>query len=157
IMINAFVKRFALLNRQYTDIMQQHDKFTKKKDQKRIEGQKWRSKAEELTGKSPFGTEEEKPEKKDTKPMEVDEEPEYTFYEIQRDVPINVTQPPPQDPLESARYLLKTLMTFLKSIFYGFRNCNPAPQKDYTPQTWNEFARITSNEEINILKNLFRE
>ncbi|KAG7751109.1 hypothetical protein KL911_003556 [Ogataea haglerorum] len=160
IMINAFVKRFALLNRQYAEIVQQHEKFVQNKEQKRVDSLSWRSKAEQLTGKPLFGAEDPKPEAKPESnaadAMDIDS-PEYTFYEMQRELPIHLAQPSPQDPLESAKYLFRTLMTFLKSIFYGFRSCNPPPQKDYTPQVWNDCARIVSSEEINILKELFRE
>lgn len=72
------------------------------------------------------------------------------------------------DMLKDARYLFRTLMTFLKSVIFGLRNCNPPvpPQPTSSdPKTggqtvnydkWNESAKIISFEEVNILRQLFR-
>lgn len=72
------------------------------------------------------------------------------------------------DLLKDARYLFRTLMTFLKSVIFGLKNCNPPVPPQPVPtdpkiagQTvnydkWNDSAKITSFEEVNILRNLFR-
>lgn len=72
------------------------------------------------------------------------------------------------DLLKDARYLFRTLMTFLKSVIFGLKNCNPPvpPQPAQADpknagqyvnyDKWNDSAKITSFEEVNILRNLFR-
>ncbi|ODV87142.1 hypothetical protein CANARDRAFT_26566 [[Candida] arabinofermentans NRRL YB-2248] len=175
IMIDAFVKRFILLNRQYDDILQQHDIFMESKESKKAKKEEWQKESETLTGKALESAEDPKSEFQTlgetsngdgTEKMDIDKKVEeeeekapvvYTMSDIQRDLSITITQSTPQDPLENARYLFRTLMTFLKSVFYGFRNCNPPPPKGYAPQAWNGCARIASEEELNILKQLFRE
>ncbi|KGK32524.1 hypothetical protein JL09_g6860 [Pichia kudriavzevii] len=60
--------------------------------------------------------------------MDIDSDIDFvsglSFADIERKLPIQLSQPQTQDPLDSARYLFRTLMTFLKSICYGFKNCN---------------------------------
>lgn len=70
--------------------------------------------------------------------------------------------------LKDARYLFRTLMTFLKSVIFGLKNCNPPvpPQPSQSDtknpgqvinyDKWNDSAKLTSFEEVNILRNLFR-
>lgn len=71
------------------------------------------------------------------------------------------------DLLKDARYLFRTLMTFLKSVIFGLKNCNPPVPPQPTPtdknsgqfvnyDKWNDSAKIISYEEANILRNLFR-
>lgn len=72
------------------------------------------------------------------------------------------------DLLKDARYLFRTLMTFLKSVIFGLKNCNPPvpPQPTQTDpknpgqpinyDKWNDSARIRSYEEVCILRALFR-
>ncbi|GEQ72657.1 hypothetical protein JCM33374_g6344 [Metschnikowia sp. JCM 33374] len=71
------------------------------------------------------------------------------------------------DLLKDARYLFRTLMTFLKSVVFGLKNCNPPvpPQPVQDPSVqgqavnydkWNDSAKLTSLEEIKILKSFFR-
>lgn len=71
------------------------------------------------------------------------------------------------DLLKDARYLFRTLMTFLKSVIFGLKNCNPPvpPQPVQDPKNpgqvvnydkWNDSAKLTSLEEIKILKSFFR-
>ena len=71
------------------------------------------------------------------------------------------------DLLKDARYLFRTLMTFLKSVVFGLKNCNPPvpPQPVQDPSVpgqqvnydkWNDSAKLTSLEEIRIMKSFFR-
>lgn len=72
------------------------------------------------------------------------------------------------DPLKDARYLFRTLMTFLKSVIFGLKNCNPPvppqpvqtdpknPGQTVNYDKWNDSARIRSYEEVCILRALFR-
>ncbi|ODV71827.1 histone acetyltransferase TRA1 CYBJADRAFT_142845 [Cyberlindnera jadinii NRRL Y-1542] len=90
----------------------------------------------------------------ETKDNEVD------IFDIQREVPILISPNSSNDPLKDARYLFRTLLQFLKTISYGLKNFNPAPPVGHDEnlhQKWNDFARVFSNEEVNILRQLFRE
>ncbi|KAK6458258.1 uncharacterized protein RJT20DRAFT_126237 [Scheffersomyces xylosifermentans] len=72
------------------------------------------------------------------------------------------------DLLKDARYLFRTLMTFLKSVIFGLKSCNPPvpPQPTSSdPKTsgqtvnyekWNDSAKLRSFEEVNVLRALFR-
>ncbi|OWB72805.1 hypothetical protein B5S31_g2527 [[Candida] boidinii] len=181
ILIDAFTKRFNLLNNRYDDVMLQHSEFLANKSEKSNIKKEWNDKYEKLieplklngTKKEEQGEknssakiEEIKEDKMDTSDDIDDDDTvkdkesiEYYLnrFSIQRNLPITISQPSTQDQLQNTRYLFRTLMTFLKSVFYGIRNSNPDPPKDYNAQTWNEFARVLNGEELNILKDLFKE
>ncbi|GME91785.1 unnamed protein product [Ambrosiozyma monospora] len=90
--------------------------------------------------------------------MDIDDKfDDISIHSLWREFPIRTSQNTLQDPLESSRHLFRTLMTFLKSICMGFRSCNPPPPNDFNPKEWDECARITCNEELNIFKNLYAE
>ncbi|QPG74496.1 hypothetical protein FOA43_001826 [Brettanomyces nanus] len=160
IMIDSFGKRFASLNREYDDIIVKHKKFIQERTKNREHVKDLQTEAKRLT-------EEDKTkvvDSKEAKPSdEMDEDEDHPLNNISSShasssaFPIIVTQQNQQDPLDGARYLFRTLMTFLKSICYGFRNCNPVAPKEYNTQSWNEWARITSAEELNVFRRLFRE
>lgn len=170
VMIDAFGKRFMALNREFEDVMAQHNEFIKKESESKEHVQTLREKAKLLTGKAldePSGESTKEPDtekesetdEKDVDSMEVDENDDAvaTFLSLQRDFPIHTSQHTPQDPLDGSRYLFRTLLTFLKSVCYGFRNCNPPPPKEYTAQTWNEWARVTCKEELELFRRLYHE
>ena len=72
------------------------------------------------------------------------------------------------DVLKDARYLFRTLMTFLKSVIFGLKNCNPPvppqptssdpnkPRQQVNYDKWNDSAKLIAYEEVNILRALFR-
>ncbi|KAK6460742.1 hypothetical protein DFJ63DRAFT_239628 [Scheffersomyces coipomensis] len=72
------------------------------------------------------------------------------------------------DLLKDARYLFRTLMTFLKSMIFGLKNCNPPvppqptqndpknPGQQVNYDKWNDSAKLISYEEVNVLRALFR-
>lgn len=169
LVIDTFGKRFSALNHQYDNIMQQHEEFKNNRKVRALKLKELETFGKDLTGKSidenhHIRNLSEKlylDEKSMDIKMDVDNEKDLvtniSFAKIERELPIQITQPPTQDPLDSARYLFRTLMTFLKSICYGFKNCNMAPPKDYSQQVWQESARLISIEELNIFKRLFRE
>ncbi|OBA21242.1 hypothetical protein METBIDRAFT_42126 [Metschnikowia bicuspidata var. bicuspidata NRRL YB-4993] len=96
-------------------------------------------------------------------PMRVED-----IFSIEELSPISVSSVSANsDLLKDARYLFRTLMTFLKSVVFGLKNCNPPvpPQPVQDPNVpgqivnydkWNESAKLTSLEEIKILKSFFR-
>lgn len=92
---------------------------------------------------------------------EESEEPkEYDIFDIQKELPIQIHPAVNNDPLKDARYLFRTLLQFLKTISYGLKNFNPPPPTSQTEahnQKWNDLARGFSNEEILILRQLFKE
>lgn len=187
IMVDSFSKRFASLNRDYSNVLKEHKKYFEKKANKVIHMKSMQSEAAEVTShesnlskrkadevevnenvikkKAKTDTDENKtkehePENKTTVGNKMLDEPsteEKSKDNIEIALPIVVSTPNIQDPLDGARYLFRTLMTFLKSICYGFKSCNPAPPKGYEAQQWKEWARLTSNEELEIFKRLFRE
>ncbi|EGV61555.1 hypothetical protein CANTEDRAFT_131106 [Yamadazyma tenuis ATCC 10573] len=103
----------------------------------------------------------------DTK-MDEDHEEIIDLFNLESLSPLNASSTVNSDMLKDARYLFRTLMTFLKSVIFGLKNCNPPipPQPTASDpknggQTvnydkWNESAKITSFEEVNILRELFR-
>ncbi|PSK39382.1 hypothetical protein C7M61_001993 [Candidozyma pseudohaemuli] len=179
IIIDSYAKRFHSLNNKYAFILRRHNKFEERRKLKEVETKKAverycskKDKIEETTNEN--GTTNE-PENDDMK-MDVDEDnadSEETeladMFSVEELSPISLTSPNhSSDLLKDARYLFRTLMTFLKSVIFGLKNCNPPVPPQPTQQDpnkpgqvvnydkWNESAKLTSNEEINILRSLFR-
>ncbi|TID14916.1 hypothetical protein CANINC_004587 [Pichia inconspicua] len=169
VIIDTFGKRFASLNRQYDNIIIQHDKFKSARNERAVKLKNLEITGKELTGRSidesyhiknlseKLNIQENNKEVN----MEIDSKTDLvtnlTYDEIERNLPIQILPPVSQDPLDSARYLFRTLMTFLKSICYGFKTCSTNPPKDFTTQVWQESARIFTVEELNIFRRLFKE
>lgn len=179
IIIDSYAKRFHSLNNKYAFILRRHNKFEERRKLKEVETKKAverycskKDKIEETPNEN--GTTNE-PENDDMK-MDVDEDnadSEETeladMFSVEELSPISLTSPNhSSDLLKDARYLFRTLMTFLKSVIFGLKNCNPPVPPQPTQQDpnkpgqvvnydkWNESAKLTSNEEINILRSLFR-
>lgn len=179
IIIDSYAKRFHSLNNKYAFILRRHNKFEERRKLKEVETKKAverycskKDKIEEIANEN--GTTNE-PENDDMK-MDVDEdnadneESELAdMFSVEELSPISLTSPNhSSDLLKDARYLFRTLMTFLKSVIFGLKNCNPPVPPQPTQQDpnkpgqvvnydkWNESAKLTSNEEINILRSLFR-
>lgn len=169
VIIDTFGKRFASLNQQYDNIIKQHEDFTSARNERAVKLKDLENTGKELTGRSidesyhikNLSEKIQLQEKDKEGKMEVDEETDIvtnlTYEEIERNLPIQISPPVTQDPLDSARYLFRTLMTFLKSICYGFKTCSTNPPKDFPPQVWQESARIFTIEELNVFRRLFRE
>lgn len=167
LIIDTFGKRFESLNYQYDNIMKQHEDFKNNRNDRALKLKELELYGKKLTGRSldenyhirnlseKLHLDEKTSES--TISDEIDIVTDMSFSDIERNLPIQIFQPPTQDPLDGARYLFRTLMTFLKSICFGFKNCNLAAPKDYPVQTWQECARIVSVEELNIFKRLFKE
>lgn len=195
--IEAYSQRFASLNRKYNYILSKHEEFEKKSTIKDSEAKKaiarysTRKAKESLLIESDLddavlnrkaiaddGESATKVRVLDTNTsdddMDVDEPDQnpkkhIDLFNIDSFSPI-ASNPGSSnsDPLKDARYLFRTLMTFLKSVIFGLKNCNPPvpPQPVQTDSKnpgqivnydkWNDSARINSFEEVTILRALFR-
>lgn len=137
IIIDSYAKRFASLNRKYDYIIAKHNEFEKKKSTKEKKAKKaverYSSKYETEHGQE---EEEQKSDESNDDLMdidsdvngkpEVDENLPLDMFNIDSYSPI-ATYPSTNnsDVLKDARYLFRTLMTFLKSVIFGLKNCNP--------------------------------
>lgn len=180
IIIDSYAKRFASLNRKYDYIIAKHNEFEKKKSTKEKKAKKaverYSSKYETEHGQE---EEEQKSDESNDDLMdidsdvngkpEVDENLPLDMFNIDSYSPI-ATYPSTNnsDVLKDARYLFRTLMTFLKSVIFGLKNCNPPvppqptstdpnkPGQQVNYDKWNDSAKLISHEEVNILRALFR-
>lgn len=187
LIIDAYAKRFHSLNRKFNYILKKHKEFEEKRKVKEVDAKKavkrYCSKSGDLPEvPSTTYTHEttEKLQEIDSE-MEIDtvehpssdltaQEPSEVedIFSIEELSPIIVVSSSNNtDLLKDARYLFRTLMTFLKSVIFGLKNCNPPvppqPQQDSKESgqvvnydKWNDSAKLRSLEEINILRNLFR-
>lgn len=180
IIIDSYAKRFASLNRKYDYIIAKHNEFEKKKSTKEKKAKKA---VERYSSKYETEHDQEEEEQKSDesnddlmdidsdvngKP-EVDENLPLDMFNIDSYSPI-ATYPSTNnsDVLKDARYLFRTLMTFLKSVIFGLKNCNPPvppqptstdpnkPGQQVNYDKWNDSAKLISHEEVNILRALFR-
>ncbi|KAL6454047.1 TRA1 Transcription-associated protein 1 [Candida maltosa Xu316] len=178
IIIDSYAKRFASLNRKYDYIIAKHNEFERKKTSKEKNA---KIAVERYSSKQESGNDEENGDM-----MEIDtdnnnhEEPNDGEPEVDKELPLdmfNIDQYSPiaaypttsnTDVLKDARYLFRTLMTFLKSVIFGLKNCNPPvppqptssdpnkPGQQVNYDKWNDSAKLISFEEVNILRALFR-
>lgn len=188
IIIDSYAKRFCSLNRKYDYIITRHEEYEKKRAVKELESKKAimrYSSKEDLDDDSMeidvnLNDNNEDVEMSDaskadgtieqTNPEELKKnEQEINIFNIDEFSPILITPATnSSDLLKDARYLFRTLMTFLKSVIFGLKNCNPPVPPQPTPSDtknagqvvnydkWNNSAKITSYEEINIFRELFR-
>lgn len=178
IIIDSYAKRFHSLNRKYDYILKKHQQFEEKRKIKENAAEdaveRYRSKAPEIPNANM--SEEPSEDAKDADLMEVDIEADNEeklelpedMFSVEELSPISISSSSNNtDLLKDARYLFRTLMTFLKSVIFGLKNCNPPvpPQPQPDPRNpgqvvnydkWNDSAKLTSLEEITILRSLFR-
>lgn len=190
VIIDSYAKRFYSLNRKYDHIMRVHNEFERNKIKKEDESKKAISR---YSSQKTIGMEvtsgdmnliqsgevkknitdgdiemvEEDTSNKANRSNEPDDS--IDIFNLDSFSPLSAPSTASNsDMLKDARYLFRTLMTFLKSVIFGLKNCNPPvpPQPTASDpknggQTvnydkWNESAKITSFEEVNILRDLFR-
>ncbi|CAI5760679.1 unnamed protein product [Candida verbasci] len=174
IIIDSYAKRFESLNRKYDFIIAKHNEFEKKKSSKEKESKKAikrYSSKNDLEEKEKDEVVADEKNEEDIDMMDIDGEPEVDkldLFNIDSYSPITAAPTPNNtDVLKDARYLFRTLMTFLKSVIFGLKNCNPPvpPQPISTDPTkqqqvnydkWNDSAKLISFEEIEILRALFK-
>lgn len=169
IIIDLYATRFQSLNRKYDYILSKHNEFEKRRARKDAEGRRaiarYSSGAEVAEAEAPAEAAEAAP-AETTEAAAATSPTDLTVAELSPISlsPVNTNS----DLLKDARYLFRTLMTFLKLVIFGLKNCNPAvpPQPLASdPKTagqtvnydrWNDSAKITLHEEVNILRHLFR-
>jgi transformation/transcription domain-associated protein len=135
--LDAFASKFAALNIQFKSCLKQYIK--KNKNHKRV--------IESGPGVSG----------KDDVEMEDAKSDDFDFDAARSIHTASFTLDPQQDGIKDGRFLFKNLAIGLKPLFIGLRHCNPAPTSDTNPQTYSQFARGFSQEDIHILLRLFRE
>lgn len=169
LIIDSYAKRFQSLDRKYSYILRKHKIFEEKRKVKEVAT---REAVERYSRDAPEELPETQSKESDDDNMDVDEKQEEdddtSIFSIEELSPISVTSGSQNsDHLKDARYLFRTLMTFLKSVIFGLKNCNPPvpPQPQPDPKNpgvvvnydkWNDLAKLTCLEEINIFKSLFR-
>ncbi|ODQ81952.1 hypothetical protein BABINDRAFT_160169 [Babjeviella inositovora NRRL Y-12698] len=160
--IDAHSKRFVTLNRKYDEVMWGKREFERKRKvvEKRKEAFAARGETPSISAGVADADGDIKMEDENTDNLAPSEE---TVGDSDPSVAsdyvlISVTPPSTSDPLKDACYLFRSLMSFLKSVIFGLKSCNPPPPTpDYNLETWNTSAKIFTYEEINILRSLFRE
>ncbi|CUM64287.1 uncharacterized protein PRCAT00001885001 [Priceomyces carsonii] len=190
IIIASYAKRFKSLNRKYSHILRKHKEYEEKRNLKEIETQaaiqRYSSKKTEANSEvveSKLKEDRDIEMEKADDESETDNKNEISGNQVMEnmtdpssidvfDLEISLISPSPfpnnTDLLKDARYLFRTLMTFLKSVIFGLKNCNPPvpPQPNQSDaknsgqivnyDKWNDSAKIISYEEVNILRQLFR-
>lgn len=183
IIIDSYAKRFQSLNRKYSFILHKHEEFEKKRAIKEAESKSAINKymddvndneapnsaLSNATDES-SNTNSAETEKDFDVGREGGEGNKYIdMFNLEEYSPIQYSpQGNNSDLLKDARYLFRTLMTFLKSVIFGLKSCNPpvpqqpstidrkSPNQVVNYDKWNDSAKLTSLEEIKILRNLFR-
>lgn len=178
VIIDAYTKRFRMLNRQYPSIMQHHNEYTANKLEKVKMAQrslktedinpdvlmsdifhsandetKDNNSTEDSKGDEKIvGTEEKNSDtKKEDLPLDM--------YKINEYYPILLSPVSNGDPIKDAFYLYRTLMSFLKTIIHDLKVFNP-PHNDYTAahaKLWSSVSRGFYYEEVLMFKELFHE
>lgn len=184
IIIDAYVSRFKVLNRQYDTIMKYHKKHEETKTAKAkylqeaimIDNKDSKELMDQiLQTADPTDSVNSNTKETDTnvceEKMEIDGEPiennnekelDYdscSMYDIKNYAPILLTPVSTNDPIKDAFYLYRTLMSFLKTIIHDLKVFNPPPA-EYTianPKLWVSVSRVFSYEEVLVFKNLFHE
>lgn len=176
IIIDSYAKRFYSLNKKYHYILHRHSEFEENRKVKEADSklaiERYQSRAVETPNGSAWDVSKADDEETimdiDTEKVG-DEKDDIDMFAVADLSPISVTAlSSNSDLLKDARYLFRTLMTFLKSVIFGLKNCNPPvppqpvqqdpknPGQVVNYDKWNDSAKLTSLEEINILRFLFR-
>lgn len=189
IIIDSYAKRFASLNRKYNYIISKHNEFENKKASKERKAKKAIERySSKIEPEEPEEQQQEKQQKEEQKSdnanedmMDIDK-PNQDEVSEKQETPspldmFNIDTHSPiaaipvsnnTDVLKDARYLFRTLMTFLKSVIFGLKNCNPPvppqptssdpnkPRQQVNYDKWNDSAKLIAYEEVNILRALFR-
>ncbi|CCE81661.1 Piso0_002324 [Millerozyma farinosa CBS 7064] len=191
--IDSYAQRFQSLHRKYNFILHKHSEYEKKRETKESEFKKAskRYSSEDtpeaaITQTNNTSNNNDPPQKQNTEDNDKSDEDVVMKDSDQDDTSsndekyidcFNIVEYSPvssyrlntnSDQLKDARYLFRTLMTFLKSVIFGLKNCNPPVPSQPTPtdprntgqpvnyDKWNDSAKLTCFEEVNIFRNLFR-
>ncbi|WPK23814.1 hypothetical protein PUMCH_001060 [Australozyma saopauloensis] len=169
--IDSYAKRFMSLNRKYDYILKKHKQYEKSSKAKELEAslaiKRYTSSIEEPQLAEISSPPEESLE--EITQIEIDTElPPEDIFSLEDMSPICVTLTTnSSDSLKDARYLFRTLMSFLKAVIFGLKKCNPtapstiptdesAAGQEINGEKRNDSAKLICLEEINILKSFFR-
>lgn len=172
IIIDAYMNRFKVLNRQYDTIMKDHQKYESNKiskakqikeaittDNKDTEEFLKETLHIGITPAPSDSTETQKDSEGDIELDGVEAKKEIGIFDIKNYAPILLTPVATNDPIKDAFYLYRTLMSFLKTIIHDLKVFNPPPT-EYTvahPKLWISVSRVFSYEEVVVFKDLFHE
>lgn len=172
IIIDVYMNRCRILNRQYDIIMKYHKKYEDNKQRKTLQLQEANSNDNQDSDKFmnkllQVVDSDKKIEIIDSKEieninteMDVDkEDSDIDMFDLKNFSPILLTPLPVNDPIKDAFYLYRTLMSFLKTIIHDLKVFNPPPN-EYTvanPKLWASVSRVFSYEEVFVFKQLFHE
>ncbi|CAK9440169.1 uncharacterized protein LODBEIA_P42690 [Lodderomyces beijingensis] len=193
IIIDSYAKRFESLNRKYDFIISKHEDHEKKKlakeEDSKLAIERYSSKRDRKESQvhkveekvnDDMEVEKSDAEKEEPPNADADADPqkrqeaspstgsELNIFNLDYYSPIATSSVlNNSDVLKDARYLFKTLMTFLKSVVFGLKNCNPpvppqpvstdpSKQQQVNYDKWNDSAKLISVEEVSILRSLFR-
>ncbi|CAO3644378.1 unnamed protein product [Mucor hiemalis] len=133
--LDAFASKFSALNIQFKSCLKQHIKKNKPSDDTK---------------------EQKKVIEKEDSDMEVFDD-EFDFDKARSIYTTSFALDPQHDGIKDGRFLFKNLAIGLKPLFIGLRHCNPAPTPDVNPQSYAQFARSFSQDDLDIFLRLFRE
>ncbi|KAG0664554.1 transcription-associated protein 1 [Maudiozyma exigua] len=185
VIINAYTKRFRMLNRQYPSIMQHHNEYTAHKLEKVKMAQRSlktedinpdflmndifhianddeiKNKKHITNSEGKTSTEEKDSNVKTEGANSESKQEDLTLdmYKINEYYPILLSPVSSGDPIKDAFYLYRTLMSFLKTIIHDLKVFNP-PHNDYTAahaKLWSSVSRGFYYEEVLMFKELFHE
>lgn len=167
LILNAFVQRFAALNRTYDHVMESHKSFTEMEKKAKDEMERKYATNLELSFDAPLTSGDFQVPSQSKKSTEEDglkkhndskeAKRELDFFDVLKEHTIQIHAEPNIDELRDAKYLFKNLMNFLKTVMFGLKSCNPPNPTDFSPQQWQESARMFNYEQIVIFRQLFRE
>ncbi|KAF5100851.1 hypothetical protein D0Z00_001120 [Geotrichum galactomycetum] len=167
LILNAFVQRFATLNRTYDHVMESHKAFLEKEKKTKEDMKRKYSTNLELSYDVPLTSADSKSttmnhstqNKSESSNIKKEKESkkELDFFTVLKENTIQIHADQNPDELRDAKYLFKNLMNFLKTVMFGLKSCNPPPPADFNPQQWQESARMFNYEQIVIFRKLFRE
>ncbi|KAI8979847.1 hypothetical protein BDF20DRAFT_535994 [Mycotypha africana] len=150
--LDAFASKFASLNMHFKTFKKQ---FLKKKQEMQqatiteIGQQKPNSATSTNMEKEPSETE-----------QDTEQSTLYDDFDFDKARSIHTqlnTTDSPQDSIKEIRFIFKNFAIGLKPLFIGLRHCNPAPPQDVNLQSYSQYARDFSQEDIQIFIRLLRE
>lgn len=185
IIINAYMTRFKMLNRQYNNVMKRHKEYIKKREAKSkevknlveiedIDVDAYMEKVFKVKNinvddspsklLSPVSQVDSEGDVKMTDDSEIEHEGKNEnkiddIFDLRYYNSIEIHQKLNTDPIKDAFYLYRTLMSFLKTIVHDLKVFNPPPN-EYTQSNaklWTAISRVFSYEEVIMFKELFHE
>lgn len=159
VILKAFVDRFETLNRTYLELVPGTKAYIAKHGSKANSKELLAVKDEESTKDVTM----EDADSKDVTMEDADNKDEsasrdLTITDLLMESPIKLHNEVPNHDVKDARFIFKNLMTFIKTVMFGFKSCNPPPpHPTISLQQWQEAARICTHDDVTLFRRLFRE